>query len=339
MASKLKQMPFGYTQKCFIKKEMVFKGISSRLNQRKVKVFAIFLLCSFFAWTLSKLSENYESRANFELLFTNFPDSLLLNTTEPHEIGLKLRTSGFKFLGYGLSKGRLKVNLSKVNKDDQGYYLKETTLKPQFERQLSNTISLLELEDEKLYLPLYKVATKEVKIVPNITLDLKQNHILEGKLVLEPAFAVLKGPSKEIRHIDKIESVPHVFEALTSSFTKILDLEKPQNLENTELLTTNVTITGKVVRFSEKAFTIPIKAINEPSGFSIRMFPSEVQLVCKASVATLKEIKSSDFEVVADYTQADSETSTIPLYLRSSPEGVYSAVMVQKEIEFVLEGL
>ncbi len=317
----------------------MFKGIFSRLNQRKVKVFAVFLLCSFFAWTISQLSEDYESRANFMLQFTNFPDSLLLNTKEPYELGLKLRTTGFKFLGYGLSKGILKVNLSKVNKDDQGYYLSETTLKPQFERQLSNTISLLELENEKLYLPLYEVSTKEVEIVPNITLDLKQNHILEGKLQVQPVFAVVKGPSKEIQHIEKIMTVPHVFEALEDNFTQTLDLVKPQNLENTELLTSKVTLRGKVVQFSEKAFTIPIKAINQPKGFVIRMFPSEVQLVCKASLVDLKEIKSSDFEIIADYGQADSKTSMIPLYLGSSPKGAYSAVMVQKEIEFVLEGL
>ena len=317
----------------------MFKGLLGGLNQRKVKVFFLFLLCSLFAWTLSQLSENYDSRANFELQFFNLPDSLLLDDTQPLDIDLKLHTSGFKFFGYGLSTRKLRVDVSEIEKDDQGYFLSESALKPQFEKQFSNNVSLVELGQKRIYVPLYEVVTKEVPILPNITLDLEPNYILEGTLEIDPPTALLKGPSGEIESLVKIPTAPHVFEGLTTSFTKTLAIEKPEALTNTVLLTKDVVVKGKVVRFSEKEFTVSVNTTNEPEGYRIRTFPKEVQLICKASVENLKKMEPSDFQVIVDYGNATSGKNTLPLLVMRTPDGTHAATLVQKEVEFVLEQL
>lgn len=317
----------------------MFKGLLGGLNQRKVKVFFLFLLCSLFAWTLSQLSENYNSRANFELQFFNFPDSLLLKDAEPLNIDLKLNTSGFKFFGYGLSTRKLRVDVSEIERDDKGYYLSENVLKPQFEKQFSNNVSLIELGKRRIYVPLYKVVTKAVPISPNITLDLEPNHILEGTLVLDPPQALLKGPIEEVGTMGKIQTAPYIFEGLNTSFTKTLAIEKPQGLANTVLLTNTVVIQGEVVRFSEKEFTISVETTNEPQGYKIRTFPKEVQLICKASVERLKRMKPTDFQVIVDYSNATSGKNTLLLNVARTPEGTHAVTLIQKEVEFVLEQL
>ncbi len=317
----------------------MFKGLLGGLNQRKVKVFFLFLLCSLFAWTLSQLSENYDSRANFELQFFNLPDSLLLDDTQSLDIDLKLNTSGFKFFGYGLSKRKLRVDVTEIEKDNQGYYLSESVLKPQFEKQFSNNVSLIELGKRRIYVPLYEVITKEVPISPNITLDLEPNYILEGALEIDPPMALLKGPLEEIESLGKIPTSPHVFEGITTSFTKTLAIEKPQALTNTVLLTKDVVIKGKVVRFSEKEFTVTVNTRNEPEGYKIRTFPKEVQLICKASVENLRSMEPTDFLVVVDYDTATSGKNTLPLVVMRTPDGTHAATLIQKEVEFVLEQL
>lgn len=317
----------------------MFKGLIGELNQRKVKVFLLFLICSSFAWTLSQLSESYYSRANFSLQFYKLPDSLLLDDSQLLNIDLKLNASGFKFFGYGLSSRKLRVDVSKVEKDEKGYYLTESELKPQFEKQFSNNVSLIELDRNRMYIPLYKVVLKEVAISPNITLDLEPNHLLEGPLQLDPPMAILKGPSDELATLQELRTEPYIFEALTSSFTKSLGIEKPEGLANTVLLTTNVAIKGTVVRFSEKEFTIKVQPANEPVGYKIRTFPKEVQLICKASVEKLKNMEPTDFQVIVDYSKATSGKNTLPLSLVRSPEGTHTATLIQKEVEFVLEQL
>lgn len=318
----------------------MLKKIIGRLNQRKVKVFSLFLICSILAWSISKLSERYESRATFELGYTNFPDTLLLNTLEKDYTVAKVRASGFQFLGYGINKKRIKVDLQKVNNAKGDYFLTETELKVQFERQLSNTVSLLELEKDTFFIDLYKVVEKEILINPNITIGVAPNHILDGAMELNPKTVTIKGPTKEIAEINEIFTSPLVLNELSSNFSEELTLLKPESAENIIMLQKKVEVSGKIVEFSEREFTIPIGSDNVPEGYRIKTFPNQVTLVCKASIANLKAMKPSDFEALVDYELLQNKTAKyLNVVLKKKPQNVYSVQLLTNQVEFVLEKL
>ncbi|GMN04918.1 hypothetical protein MTsPCn5_03060 [Croceitalea sp. MTPC5] len=317
----------------------MFKNLLATINKRKVKVFSLFLLCSFLAWTISKLSDSYESRASFELTFHSFPDSLLLNTADKKNIEIKLRTSGFQFLRYKMGQKKLKVNLSSVQVQDELYFVTDENLKVQFEKQFPNNTSLLELESELLYVDLYQVILKEVPIQADVSVNLAQNHLMKGNLLLEPSVATLKGPRAELVKIDKITTVPFEFNGLTQDFTQKLTLIKPDLLVNTQLLTKTVRLSGKVTRFSEKEFTVPVAAINTPTGYRIRMFPNTINVVCKASVDRLKNLNEGDFDVVVDCSKIERGENTLQVELLKTPPDVFAVRLLRSEIEFVLEKL
>jgi len=315
----------------------VFKKLITDLNQRKVKVFLLFLLCSFLAWSISKLSESYESRADFEIAFVNLPDSLLLNTSEKRYIKAKLRASGFKFLSYGLSPRKLNLDLSDVTLQNERYFMTSNAIKQQFERQMSNTISIIEFEEDRLYIDLYQVVQKEVPVEGNVSLELSQNHLLEGELQIVPKYVILKGPSSEVDNITKIKTKQLILNNLSENFSNQVELIKPDELISSQISVSTAMVSGKVVRFSEKEYTLFIKPINLPDGYKIRMFPDKVSLVCKAGVDVLKNITNKDFEVVVDCANIDTSSNTLSLQLSKSPQKVYAVQLLKDQIEFVLE--
>ncbi|MDT0607279.1 CdaR family protein [Croceitalea rosinachiae] len=300
-------------------------------------MFLLFLLSSFLAWSISKLSESYESRADFEITFFNFPDSLLLNTTEKRFIKTKLRASGFKFFSYGISPKKLKLDLSNVTLREGRYYLASNTMKPQFEKQLSNNVSIIELEEDRLYVDLYEVVQKEVPVEANISLELSQNHLLDGELNIDPKSVILKGPSREVENITKIKTKQLTFNNLSEDFSDKVELVKPNELINSQISINTVVVSGKVVRFSEKKYTVSIKSINLPEEYRIRMFPNKVSLVCKAGVDVLKNIKDNDFEVIVDCANIDQSNNKLPLQLSRTPQKIYAVQLLKDQIEFVLE--
>ena len=317
----------------------MLKKIIDRLNSRKVKVFLLFLICSILAWSISKLSGSYESRATFELDYINFPDTLLLNTLEKDYTVAKVRASGFQFLGYGINKKKIKVDLQKINYLKDNYFLTETELKTQFDRQLSNTVSLLELEKDTFFVDLYKVILKEVPINPNVTIEVAPNHILEGALALNPKTATIKGPAKLVAKINKVSTSPLVLSELSNSFKEELTLLKP-DAQNMILLQETVEVSGKVVEFSEREFIISVGAENIPSGYRIKTFPNEIKLVCKAGVDNLKTMKPSDFELLVDYESLSGNTAKyLNVQLKRKPDHVYSVQLLTNQVEFVLEKL
>lgn len=316
----------------------MLKKLLSGLNQKKVKVFSLFLLCSSLAWFISNLSESYESRAYFNLNYRNLPDSLLLGTHSEEQIEAKLRASGFQFLYYNFFKQRMDIDISQVAYQNGRYVLDEAPLKRQMEQQLSQNISLIELDRRQLAVDLYQVDAKKIPVNAKLDLRLQQNFILDGKLRISPDSVEVKGPKNEIDTIRAIKTVPIQLTNVNSDFSNDAALVFPKGLDNTIFSVAQVKVSGKVSKFSEKVFEVPIKGMNFPEGYEAKIFPNSVTVLCKATIDRLKEISATDFEIIADYAQLNgSANSTLFLELSTKPENVYDVRMEENTVNFVLE--
>ena len=95
------------------------------------------------------------------LNYRNLPDSLLLGDQSNVQIEAKLRTSGFQFLYYKIFKGRMDIDVSQVAYQNGKYVLGQEALRRQMDQQLSQNVSLLELDRQVLEVDLYQVETKK----------------------------------------------------------------------------------------------------------------------------------------------------------------------------------
>nr|WP_293301016.1 YbbR-like domain-containing protein [Allomuricauda sp.] len=316
----------------------MFKKLLHGLNQRKVKVFSLFLLCSFLAWFLSNLSESYESRADFTINYRNLPDTLLLGKNSENTLEAKLRTSGFQFLYFNFFKKRVDLDVSQVTHQNGNYVLTEATLKKQIEQQLSQNISLMDLGRNQLKVDLYQVVSREVPIKADVNLQFEQNYILDGALEITPNHVVVKGPGNEVDTLKSIVTGPLQLANLSADFSREVPLIFPKGLDNTIFSNGRVNVSGKVVRFSEKVFQVPVQVVNLPEGYQVKTFPNVVTVLCKATVDRLKELSLNDFGVTADYGQLNgTDKNTLFLRLSKSPENVYDVKLQEPSVNFVLE--
>ncbi len=316
----------------------MFKKVLRGLNKKKVKVFSLFLLCSFLAWFISNLSDTYESRAYFTLNYRNLPDSLLLGKNSDNLIEAKLRTSGFQFLYYKIFKTRIDIDVSQVEFQNGDYVMSEEALRKQMDQQLSQSISLLELDRRTLEIDLYQVDSKKIPIEAKLDLQLEQNYILDGKIKILPDSIEVKGPSNEIDTINSIKTSLIQLNNVNADFSNEVSLVFPKGLDNSIFSIGRATVSGKVSKFSEKVFEVPVQVINVPQGYQIKTFPDVVTVLCKATIERLKEISASDFEIVADYGQLmGSESSTLFLEITESPQKVYDVKLESNTVNFVLE--
>ncbi|RPG35647.1 MAG: YbbR-like domain-containing protein [Muricauda sp. TMED12] len=303
-----------------------------------MKVFSLFLLCSFLAWFISNLSDTYESRAYFTLNYRNLPDSLLLGKNSDNLIEAKLRTSGFQFLYYKIFKTRIDIDVSQVEFQNGDYVMSEEALRKQMDQQLSQSISLLELDRRTLEIDLYQVDSKKIPIEAKLNLQLEQNYILDGKIKILPDSIEVKGPSNEIDTINSIKTSLIQLNNVNADFSNEVSLVFPKGLDNSIFSIGRATVSGKVSKFSEKVFEVPVQVINVPQGYQIKTFPDVVTVLCKATIERLKEISASDFEIVADYGQLmGSESSTLFLEIQESPQKVYDVKLEDNTVNFVLE--
>lgn len=314
------------------------KDFIKGLDQRKVKIFLVFLICSFLAWFISKLSEPYESRVSFVLNYENLPDTLLVSKNAEKRVGAKVNANGFQFLYYNINPKEINLDLAVINSTESKYYLLKDRLIAEMEEQMPNNAQLIELDRDTLFLDLYQVVSKEVPIIPNVTLRFDQNYLLDGKLGLDPGTVTLKGPDKEIAAVDQIMTEKMEFLELSSDFSRTVRLVFPEGMSNSAFSARNTTLSGTVVRFSEQIYNVDVQVVGVPSGFRAKTFPNTIEVLCKASIDRLKEINADDFGIVANYDEAGSNNKMF-LNLQNRPEGVYDIRLLETQVEFILEKL
>ncbi|MEH6682074.1 MAG: YbbR-like domain-containing protein [Sediminicola sp.] len=313
--------------------------IRNILQRRKVKVFSLFLLCAAMAWFISNLSEQYSSTAKFKLLYVNVPDSLLFRESSKDRLEVKLRTSGFQFLRFNFMGKEIVLDLSKVQKKGNTYFLPQEECRSQIERQLTDYITLLEIDErEPLSFDLYQKHFKKVPIISQVEMEFIQNHILDGEVGLEPSEVTISGPKNEIDSIGSVRTIERTFTNITSNFSAKVNLVKSDKLKNTQYSTNNVRLTAKVAKFSEKMMEVPVEVINLPKQWDIKTFPNKVSLLCKAKINILKGLDGSDFRVVADFSKVgDSSGSIMALELKKRPAELYDVKLIEQEVEFILK--
>lgn len=250
----------------------------------------------------------------------------------------KLRTSGFQFLYYNFYNKRINLDLSQVENQNGDFILSEDALKKQMERQLSQNISLLDLDRDQLSVDLYQVSSKEVGIKPNLDIQFAQNYILDGQPIIEPEAVLVKGPKNEIDTLTAIYTTKIEMTNVSSDFSKDASLVFPKELVNSIFSISRAKVSGKVVKFSEKVFEVPVQVINLPEGYQVKTFPNSMSVLCKATIDQLKSLSANDFAVVADYKQLSSSNENV-LFLEISqkPEKAYDVRLLENKVNFVLE--
>ena len=287
-------------------------------------------------WLISKLSENYAQRSTFDLSYVNIPDTLLLTGSSKEQIDARLQASGFKFLGFNFGKKDIKIDLGQVRITGNRYFINKEEYQKQIEDQLPANMSLLSVDQDTLFIYFKKLYTKEVEVVADINLELAQNHMLEGKLKVEPAYITLKGPQSEVEKVDQVYTVSANLTGVSESFNSSLKLAKTPEMENTNYSTDQVEVSGDVFRFSEQMIDIPVRVDNLPEGTEIKTFPNVISVLCKAKIDRLKSLRPQEFELIADFNDISDESSKLDVKLESIPEDVYDAQLSQNKVEFIL---
>lgn len=317
--------------------ERLLEWIKTGLKKRKVKIFLVFLLCASLAWLINKLSLTYTSNTSFKVEYVNIPDDFLLATSPKDEIAVRLKAVGFQFLGYELKPKHIQLDVSKVMFKNDRYYLTSDQIRIQLEAQLSNSSALVDFESEVIYFDFTSLETKKIPVEAALQLGFAANHILDGKITVDPDSIQVSGPKSQIDSIKVVRTSNITKNNLSNSFTEEVALNLPKGLEGTSFSDQKVMVSGKVIKFSEKVVEVPVNVVNLPSNVQVRTFPEVVEVRCQGTIEHLKELEKEDFVVEADYEKATKETGNrLSVKLVQYPKTLHNVVINVNEVEFIL---
>ena len=316
---------------------MILERIKGGVKKRKFRIFLVFLFFSTLAWLINNLSQSFVSTTKFDLSYSNIPEAFLLSEIPKSQLNVKLKAVGFQFLAFGIKKKTVQLDLSKAAKKGDLYYIAKNVYQKQIENQLPNTIALLDVATDTIFLDFTKVVTKEVPVVPRINFSLAKNYMLEDEIKVHPATIKIKGPKQQVDTVTSVKTAYVDMLHTDKDFAVETGILKPRELDKTTFTPNTVKISAKVYRFSEKEFAVPVTMVNVPKGTKVRMFPDIVTILCQGKIEDLKVIGSSDFTVTADYLNLNGNNeSKLPIAITGLPKGISNASLSTEEIEFIL---
>jgi len=303
-------------------------------KDKKVKLFLIFLLLSFFFWFLSKLSKEYTTSVKLNVHFIHQPKDKKIFVDNNKNLIITLKSSGFDLLKNTFKKD-IDVDLSTAKFTNQKAIinLKDQTTK--FQEQLGNHIQIINLQPETMQFDYGKLNSKNVKVLPNISLNYKSGYYLTSPIKIKPDSITISGPKDIIDTIQNIYTEKLELKDLQDDFSRDLKIVKQQN-KNIKYNTNQVNITGIVEKNTEGEIALPIHIINT-NGENIKTFENQIKAKYKVSLKNYDKVKASDFYIVCDYnkTKKDHLDYLVPEIQKKSSL-VSEVELSPKRIEFLI---
>ncbi|TRZ41080.1 CdaR family protein [Robertkochia solimangrovi] len=314
----------------------LFKNVKFILKKPKATVFIGFVIISFLLWFMITLSDQYTSKITLKIDYTNVPDSKLMLGDPPRTLQANVGASGFRLLGYRLFRQSLSVNVAGFKEKGSEFFLTGEDLEDDLRSQFKSLDVRRVLQDTlKVELGVNKI--KRVKVVPDLDLTFQSDHQLGDTVVVIPDSVNIRGPEDQVDQLTYIKTKKLVLTDLNSDFSKEIALVAPDSLKSIMLSLNKVAVSGVVTQYSEKIIDVPVTIINVPDRVSVKTFPSEARILCKAGINDLKRLEASGFKVICDYKEISNNSSYLLLKIEEKPSFVNSATLMVSKVEYLIK--
>ena len=308
------------------------------VKSRKLNVFSFFLLLSFLFLVVAKLSKTYKDTIVYHIKYANVPEQYSITNEYDSLMKVRVEAYGFHLITHNFYKHKFTVNFEDdIDKADQQYRWSTDKGLSKISADLGANIEVLDIIPDSLKFPFEIMAVKSVPISLNSEIEYSIGYDILDSLIMDPDSVKVIGPKKSIESINKIETTVLKLKDVAKSVDQKVSLELNPKLKDVRLSRKEIKVKGKVEKFTEGTFEVPVNVINLPKDVKINYFPKTVLVSYYVSLENYKKVKALDFKIVCDFNDVkDMDKTFFNPVLTQKPSVVKSARLKQNKIEFIL---
>ncbi|WP_372770286.1 CdaR family protein, partial [Lutibacter sp.] len=162
---------------------------------------------------------------------------------------------------------------------------------------------------------------------------------LVEELKISPDSVIVSGSKRYIDSITELRTKLLKLDNVYKDIELAVDLKSPFKMNQIKMSASTVKITGKVDKFTEGIFTIPVAIINIPEGVKVTTFPKEIEVIYQSGLSNFSKITKNDISVVFDYKQYEKDTLITfltPIIVEKS-DYIYALKINPAQLEFLIE--
>lgn len=308
----------------------------SKANKEFV-VFLVFLALSGIFWLLTTLNQVYEREFNIPVSVVGIPKNAVLTSEETDTVRMTIRDKGITLLTYmyGDILKKVQVSFKTYSKSNGTGVITASELQKLVYQQLANGSRITSVKPEKLEFYYNYGAKKKVpvrwsgRVIP-------EEMFFISRVAYHPDSITIYASREKLDSINVIYTEPLNYANFRDTLIANCELAK---IKGVKMIPDNVKVTFFTdVLTEEQIEGVPIKAVNMPVGKSLRTFPAKVNISFVTGVSVYRNLKPTDFVVVADYNEIiNHPTEKCHIYLKSVPRGISRARLEIGMVDYLIE--
>ncbi|MBK5208717.1 MAG: hypothetical protein JJE44_04335 [Flavobacteriaceae bacterium] len=314
-------------------------SIKSLKKNKKIRVFLFFLILSSIIWLLIELSKSYITPVVFNVEYTDLPSGKLVQKKPISEIKVAIKAPGFTLIKYKIKKHKILLNLKNISKTKSIYYILPNKQISLLNSQFSNGVEIVSVLKDTIFIELGASVSKKVPINPNIEIQYKAGYNLVEELKILPDSVIISGSKKYIDSVTELRTKPIRLDHVFNDIELTVDLKSPYKMSQIKMSASKVKISGKVDKFTEGTFKIPVNIINVPEGVKVTTFPKEIEVIYQTGLSYFSKITKNDISIVFDYKEYEKDTLITfltPIIVKKI-DYIYALKINPPQLEFLIE--
>jgi len=312
---------------------VLIKIVFKFLKKINFKFFLFFVVISSFFWIVTKFSNIYKFKNDFDINWINIPEKIIVDN-EQKKISLLFSASGFEILLYKFFNSKIKIsldkdvvyenNLASVNINNKLY---------EIENQLFDNNIIEDIISKKISFNYSILSRKKVPVLFDKNISFRPGYLNEEDFILNPDSIFVLGPDNIIDTLKNVKTYPFERNDIYKSIDEKIKLLLLDDLSYSE---DQIRLSSVVKKYSEKEFNIPVRIINLPDSIRLKLFPNQVKLKAIISLDHFNDIIEDNFKIIANYKLLNPNYSSLSLFLTEYPGNVKNINWHPKTVNYLI---
>jgi len=277
--------------------------------KKNLHIIIIAFLFSVILWVSISLSNDYYATFEIPLKLVNFPTGYATGTPLPEKVSIKVKGKGWKLIAVNLTSesdyivpvgketGRRTINLFNYYAENQW---------------LSSDVEVINISPDTLSFFVEKIASKKVKIIPNLNLNFRNGYGLASKIIVTPDSTIISGPASYVRNMKSVPTESTEFNDLSDKIVEQISLK---DIPGMTYKNKYISVSLDVQKIVDKNFNnLLVKIVDVPRDRNVILLPNRISIAVRGGIDILGRMDTTQFNAFVNYRDVVLDTlgSVVP---------------------------
>jgi YbbR domain-containing protein len=303
-------------------------------ERRRLSVFVTCLMLALVAWVFATLSGTYSFKVKQALVFKNAPLRRAFKALQPDTVEATMQGNGWQMLfsRVGQNSQPITVDLHTLEHKN---YIALTTQIEQINKKKDIDHKIIAFNPDTLYFDFTNRMVKKIRVEPVLNIKYQPQYAIAGKVTVNPAYVTLNGPGNVISKINTWKTDTLKMQNVNDRIYTTLQLQPASG--NISIYPKTVQVKIPVEEFTEKTLKIPVKLVNNPHYYNVKVFPQQVSVTFTTPLSRYVELDEDFFEATVDFSLWEQGYTVLPVNIVRMPGYCRIVNIEPRNVDFLVK--